>query len=50
MKLKKLLKKLKERSKLPLKERRKLEKIAIFKKYILEKRTEIEKNKFLTFN
>lgn len=44
-------KKLKENSKLSLKEQRKLEKIQIFNKYILDKKKEIIDNKFrIIFN
>tara|TARA_R110002153_G_scaffold90490_2_gene221035 strand:+ start:187 stop:315 length:129 start_codon:yes stop_codon:yes gene_type:complete len=42
---------LKENSKLSLKEQRKLEKIQIFNKYILDKKKEIIDNKFrIIFN
>ena len=44
-------KKLKENSKLSLKEKRKIEKIQIFNKYILDKKKEIIDNKFrIIFN
>ena len=42
---------LKENSKkIPLKERRKLERIKLFEKYILDKRLYFKNNKYLTFN
>lgn len=43
-------KKLKESFKIPLKERRKLEKIELFKKYIIKKKIELDKNKYLVFD
>ena len=43
-------KNLKENSKIPLKERRKLERIKLFKKYILDKRLYFKNNKYQTFN
>lgn len=43
-------KNLKEHFKIPLKERRKLEKIELFKEYVIKKKFELEKNKFLIFD
>ena len=42
--------KLKEPFKIPIKEKRKHQKIKIFEKYVIHKKKQLDENKYLTFN